>query len=262
MTNRSANLSDQNLSNRNLSNRSAAVVTGISLVLMALTAIFSFGFALDALILPQDPAATVENIQQSEAIFRMGIGGWMLILLLDVVVAWGLYLLLRPVNQSLSLLTAWLRVVYGAILGVAILNLVGVLPLISDSAYTNLLGAEQVQALIMLRLDAFFGAWQTIGLVVFGVHLLLLGYLVSKSGDIPKVIGFLIMLAAIGYIVTNGGNLLLPRYADVIATIETVFTVPMIAGEVGLGLWLLVKGGRSKRAPEQKQTVQVAAHRV
>ncbi|MEM7128831.1 MAG: DUF4386 domain-containing protein [Chloroflexota bacterium] len=228
--------------------RSAAVIGGASLVGMALAAIFSVGFVLDALIVPGDAAATVTQIQASETLFRAGIFGWLLILLLDVIVAWALHVFLRRVNPNLSLLTAWLRLVYAAILGIGLSNLVGVLFLLRGGDSLTSFDPEQIQAGIMLLINMFYGAWETIGLVVFGCHLFLLGYLVIKSGYVPRVIGFLIVLASFGYIITNSGNLLFPQYASYIATIETVFVLPMIVGELGLGLWLLVRGGRGESA--------------
>ncbi|MBV7336693.1 DUF4386 domain-containing protein [Chloroflexi bacterium TSY] len=84
--------------------------------------------------------------------------------------------------------------------------------------------------------------------------------MVIKSGYVPRVIGFLIVLASFGYIITNSGNLLLPHYANYIASIETVFVLPMIVGELGLGLWLLLKGGRGESALIENSNAKLAAN--
>lgn len=236
------------------SERQIAVIGGLSLILMAIVAGFTVGFVLDVLIVPGDTSATVANIQRSEGLFRAGIFGWILILLLDVVVAWALYLFLRPVNSHLSLLTAWLRMVYAAVLGTGISHLVGVLLVVNGVDSTSLFGPDQMEGLVTLLLGAFYGTWQTIGLLVFGCHLLLLGYLVVNSGYVPKVLGTLIVIAALGYIITHGGNLLLPSYARLIATLEAVFILPMIVGEVGLGLWMVVKGGKGENTASARGT--------
>lgn len=226
-----------------ISQRSAAIIVGLSLLLMAITAGFSVGFVLDALIVPDNAVATTNNIKASEILFRIGILGWLVILLLDVIVAWALHVLLRAVNQSLSLLMAWLRLSYAAVLGVGLLNFIAVLFLLNDTTYLAVFTPEQLQALVLFFLNVFDGIWQTIGLVIFGSHLLLLGYLVLRSGYIPKILGVLLLIAALGYLTINLGNLLFPSYTAMIATIELIFMAPMIVGEVGLGLWFLIKGG-------------------
>jgi hypothetical protein len=117
--------------------------------------------------------------------------------LLDIVVAWALYILLKPVNKSLSLLTAWLRIVYAAILGIALVNLTNVIQLLSGAGYLVAIETNQLNAQVMLSLNTFNDGWN-VGMVIFGFHLLLLGYLVFKSGFIPKFIGILIIIASFG----------------------------------------------------------------
>ncbi|WP_214659002.1 DUF4386 domain-containing protein [Candidatus Formimonas warabiya] len=95
----------------------------------------------------------------------------------------------------------------------------------------------------MLFVNAFNIEW-AIGLVVFALHLFLLGYLVFKSGYIPKIIGVLLIIAALCYLATNSANLLLPSYENYKATIDTALSVPMAIGELSLALWLLFKGGK------------------
>lgn len=237
-----------------VSQRTAAIAAGISIVLMAVVAGFSFGFVLDSLVVSGDAAATAANILASETLFRAGLFGWIVILILDVIVAWALYVILKRANTSLSLLAAWFRLVYAALLGVSLLSFVIVLLLISGADYLKVFEADQLQALVLLFINAFDGMWR-IGLVVFGCHLLLLGYLVYQSGYIPKIIGFLLLIASLGYLIDNLGTLLLPDYTDYIATINLVFMLPMIVGEVGLGLWLLIKGGKDAASGADGGTV-------
>ncbi len=162
-----------------VSQRKAAIVAGISIILMAVTAGFAYGYVFNSLIVPGDAAATTTNLKTSEKLFRAGVFGWLVILILDVVVAWGLYVFLKEANSSLSLLTAWLRLTYAAILGAGLLSLAAVLLLLGGADYLDVFEADQVYALVMLFLNAFDGIWN-IGLVVFGCHLLLLGYLVFQ----------------------------------------------------------------------------------
>jgi len=229
-----------------ISLRRAAIVTGVALLIMAVAAVFATDLVLERLVVPGDAAATTSNIRASEMLFRTGIFGWLIILICDVLAAWGLYVFLKPVDRSLSLLMAWFRLVYVAILGTALLNLVIVLLLVSGDDYLAGLGVDQLQGHVLLFLNAFGAMW-SIGLAVFGFHILVLGYLVLKSGYIPKVLGVLLLIAFFGYLITNSANLLSPKYESYRAMIEWPFLVPMVVGELGLGLWLLFKGARVQR---------------
>lgn len=224
-----------------ISLRKAAIAAGLAILVMAIAAGFAIGFVLESLIVPGDAAATANAIKSSEMLFRTGVFSFLIILICDVVAAWALYVFLKPVNKSLSLLTAWLRLVYAAILGTALLNFVMVLLLLSGADYLAALGTDPLHAQVLLFLNAFNGIW-AVGLVVFGLHLFVLGYLVFKSGYIPKILGVLLVIAALGYLIINLANLLLLQHEDFKAIIELVLTVPMIIGELLLALWLLFKG--------------------
>lgn len=224
---------------KGLSNqRKSALTAGISLIVMTLAAFFSYGFVHGSLVVPGDASATFNNIVSSKSLFQGEIFGWFIIMITDILVAWAFYVFLEPMNTSLSLLGAWLRLTYAAILGIAILNLVFALLLSRHANDLSSFTIEQIQALMMLCFEAFELIW-SIGLIVFGGHLLIVGYVAFKS--IPKVISILLLLASIGYMVIHLSKTFLPQYDGVISILNLVFTVPMIAGELGFGIWLLFR---------------------
>ena len=81
-------------------------------------------------------------------------------------------------------------------------------------------------------LTSFYSIWD-IGLIVFGIHLLLLGFLVYKSKYIPKLLGILIVIASFGYITDS-----------VLKFLGYTFEISMFTffGEVLFALWLVFKG--------------------
>lgn len=222
--------------------RNSALTAGISLIIMAFAAFFSYGYVHESIVVQGDVNATFNNILSSNMLFKAEILGWLIILILDIVVAWGFYIFLKPINKSLSLLGAWFRLVYSAVLGIAIMNLLFVLILSNSPDYISL-NIDQVQALVMLFLEAFDVIW-SVGLIIFGGHLLIVGYLTFKSNFIPKIISILLWIASIGYIGIHLSYTFLSQYDGVITIFEYIFTVPMILGELGFGIWLLVKGGK------------------
>lgn len=221
---------------REISRRQAAIVAGSGLLLMAILAPFANFYVLQGFTVPGDAAATFSRMAAAPGLLRAGIGAFLIVAVLDVIVAWALYFLLKAVEGSLSLLAAWLRIVYAAMLGMALGSLSQALQLVSGAAFLKALPPDQLHTQVMLHLAAFDQAW-TIGLVVFGCSLLLIGYLAFKSGFVPKVLGILLIIAAAGYLVDGLGKIFLPQYSANIA----MFT---FVGEPLFMLWLLWKGIR------------------
>jgi len=240
------NTNQQNTGIADISLRTAALVSGFSSVLTAIVAGFAFGFVRTSLIVPADAIVTVNNIMASEKLFRAGIFSWLIIIILDMLVAWSLYVFFKPVNKSIALLAGWLGVAAATISGIAQLNAVIALPLLSSADYLKVFEPAQLHALALLFLNAFDKIW-SIGLFVFGCHLLLRGYLAFRSGFIPKILGILLLVASLCYLITTSANILLPSYDNYKATVDAIISAPLAIGELGLAFWLLFKGGKVQK---------------
>jgi hypothetical protein len=223
--------------------RKSALTAGISLIIMIFAAFFSYGIVHGSLLVKGDASVTYHNIMSSNMLFNAGIFGWFIILICDIVVAWSFYIFLIPLNKNLSLLGAWLRLTYASILGIAMLNLIFVLIITKSADFLSFFKIDQLQAFVMLFLEAFDIIW-SIGLIIFGGHLMIVGYLTFKSDTIPKVISILLLIASISYIIIHSCYTFLPQYDGITTILESILTVPMILGELGFGIWLLFKGGK------------------
>lgn len=226
--------------------RPAALTAGLALILMAIAAAFSYGYAHGSLVVPGDAGATYRNLSSSGSLFAAELFGWVLILIADIAAAWALYLFFRPVQPRLALLGAWLRLVYAALLGVAVSNLLFVRNLALPSDTAAALGPDSLQALTTLHLDAFESIW-SMGLIVFGGHLLIVGWLAWRSSGVLKAIGLSVGLAGIGYLAVHLCSAFLPQHDRLVAALTAGFVVPMTAGELGLAIWMLARGGRPSR---------------
>lgn len=215
--------------------RKMALISGFSLVAMAILAGFAYGYVFNGIYVANDGPATILNLNKSELLFRFFIFLFLMILILDVIVAWALYGFFKQVDKSLSMLSAWFRIVYCAIFGASFLNLLSVLPFINN--------ASQSEVFVMSSLKGFLDMW-SLGLIVLSFHLFLLGYLMLKAGFIPNILGFLTLFAANCYLLSNMANLLLPTYEVYKGTVDMVLSLPMALGELGLAIWLLVKRGK------------------
>ncbi|WP_419876075.1 DUF4386 domain-containing protein [Candidatus Pristimantibacillus sp. PTI5] len=219
-----------------------ARIAGFGLLLMAILAMFSNFTVLEGLIVADDAATTANNIITNEMLFRSGFLCFVLVLILDVLVTWALYVLLKPVNKNLALLAALFRLVYTAVFGIALQHFLSVLQLLSGAEYLTVFTTEQLHAQVLLLIDAFNNGW-LIGLVFFGLHLLVVGYLIIKSrGYLPKLIGIFLVLSAAGYLTDSIAQFLLPNYSDYQTVFLLIVAIPGVVGELSLAFWLLIKG--------------------
>ncbi len=106
---------------------------------------------------------------------------------------------------------------------------------------------DQLNALILLFADA--NAFMIIiwGLI-FGFHLLLLGYLVFKSGFMPKILGILRIIGSVGYLAQSYGHILAPQYDQILSAVVIVLSIP---GELAFTVYLLWKGLNVEKWNEQ-----------
>jgi len=212
--------------------------------LIIILAGFSQGYVRSGLIVPGDAPATAANILASEGLFRIGFATDLTAFMMDAVVAILLYVLLRPVNKTLSLIAASFRLLaHPAIASLNLLNHLAAIQLLNGSAAMGIFEADQMQSLALFFLDLHHYGY-LIGGAFFGVHLLLLGYLLFRSDLFPGILGILIVIASVGYLVESFGDFLFPGNEQVLGWIVGVSAA---VGELSLTLWLLIKGVRHQR---------------
>lgn len=228
--------------------RGAAWTAGLGLLFMGLMAPFAFFGVLENLVVPANPAATVNNIVASPGLFRSGVAIFLIVVVLDVVVAWALYVLLAPVSRLVSMVTASMRLVYATVFASALANLLDVAQLLDGSARSTL-QPVQLQADVTASLDRFTSGYEGIGLAIFGLHLLGLGYLVFNSAYFPRFVGALVAIAGAGYLVDSFGTVLVPGYAWTVAAYTFV-------GEVLLMAWLVWRAFKGFPADEDTDQLE------
>jgi hypothetical protein len=218
-----------------------ARIAGTLYLAIIIAGIFAEFFVRSSLIVSGDAAATANNINAAEQLFRFGFASDLIMILCDVALALVFYVLLKPVSNSLALLAAFFRLVQATILGINLLNLSLGLQLVGGAGDLAAVGSDQTQALGLLYLEAH-GIGYSIGLVFFGFSILISGYLIYRSGYIPKILGILLVIAGIGYLVDSFAKFILPNYASYEAIFSLVVFAPAVIAELALALWLLIKG--------------------
>ena len=208
--------------------RPASAIGGVALLLIAVAAGVGNFAALTPLITVGDAVTTAHAIAAAESQFRIGVLCMLIAAVLDIVVAAALLRLLEPVNRVVAVTAAWFRIAYSAVFVVAIAQLATVPALLDEPE------------IAMNAIDAYTVIWRT-GLILFGVHLLLVGYLGFRSGFMPRVLAVLVGIAGVGYAWDGIGTVLVPGFSTLISTYTFV-------GEVVLIGWLIYRAIRKPAA--------------
>ena len=222
--------------------KTTARAAGILYLMIIIFAGFSAGYVRSGIIVPGNAEATATNIMASEGLFRIGFVSDLIAFLTDAAVAVLLFVLLRPVSKTLSVLAAALRLLaHPAIAAINLLNHFIPLLLLGNADYLSAFQSEQLNAMVMIFLDAHTTGYLIAG-AFFGVHLLLLGWLLFRSDLFPGILGILVFIASLGYLTESFGNFLVPGHESVFAWIVAI---PAVIGELSFALWLVIKGVRN-----------------
>ena len=218
--------------------RTLARVAGLLYLVIFVCALFSELVVRQRLIEPGDAAATAEAIAGSEGLFRVGFLADLVAFSADVATGILIYVLLRPVSRTLALLATGFRLVQSAVLGMNLLNQLMAIVILDDAADLSAFDQGQIEDLVLLSMNAHTYGY-LIALVFFAFHLLIIGYLVWRSGFLPRTLGALLALAGVGYLVDSLMFFLIPGYEG---AASPLVLAPAIVAEAGLILWLLIKG--------------------
>lgn len=225
------------------SNKKTARIAGLLYLVVVATGIFSLAYVPSKLIVWDNAAQTISNITNSELLFRLGIVSSLICYTFFLFLPIVLYQLLQSVNRKYANAMVILAIVSVPISFINILNKFAVLLLIGSS--TLLKGAEvvQIQTQVMLYLN-LYNSGILIVQIFWGLWLFPFGYLVFKSGFLPKFLGILLMAGCFGYLINFLGNSLLPNYNKL--GISSYIRLPASLGEIGTCLWLLIMGAKEK----------------
>jgi hypothetical protein len=222
------------------SNRTAHIAGALYMAVVLLAPIHLL-YIPSQLYVSGDPAATIHNIAGSDMLFRAGI-------VIDLVsttffLALGLFLhkLLAPVNA----LHARFMLVFVAISAVlsyaASINALDVVTWLTRADYQAALGETEAHGQAIASLASFRNGG-TVTQVFWGLWLFPFGYLVFKSGFLPKTLGVFLMIGCFGYVIQSLRNILFPEF-----DLPGFVRLPSTIGEIGIALWLLFMGTREKR---------------
>ena len=123
------------------------------------------------------------------------------------------------------------------------LNLIGADILVSGVEYLNVFNEGQRNALALLFLNLYENGIYVVG-IFWGLWLFPFGMLIVKSGFIPKIIGYFLIIGCFAYLIDSTVSLLFPEYK---AMVSPMMMLPLAIGEFSTILYLLIKGVKTPK---------------
>jgi hypothetical protein len=226
--------------------RLKARIAGAFYLITIIMGVFAEVFIRGALVVRDDAAATATNILAHETLYRFGLTADLIMIACYIAVTLLFYGLFKSVNKSLSLLAAFFSLVGIAVLAVNSLNHVAPLLFLGGANYLSAFETNQLQAFALLSLRMHARGY-TISGVFFGIYMLLLGYLIFRSGFLPRVLGLLMAIGGLSFLTHSFASFLLP------ALMARLPDVGMLGGiaELALCLWLIVMSVNATKKENQ-----------
>jgi uncharacterized protein DUF4386 len=212
-----------------------ARIAGVLFLLSVAAGAFGEFYVPSRLVVSGDATATARNIHAFNSLFRMGFASYLVEAVCDISLSLLLYVLLRPVHKYLALLAAFFGLVSTALFAVAELFYFAATLILGGADYLKTFSPDQLNTLALLSLK-LYGYGSGIFMVFYGVASILRGYLIFRSGYLPKALGVLLALGGLGFVMKNFALVLAPAYAS------DGLLLPMSVAGVSLTVWLLVKG--------------------
>ena len=223
------------------------------LIIMAVGALGE-GVVRGRIVVPGNATATAANLRSMEWLWRLGVAGEVVLLTCATALALILYILLRSVSLDLALAAVFFNLVSIAIEGVAAVSLAAALFPLASAPYLNAFAPEQINAMAMLSVRSHTTGFG-IALIFFGVECVIFGYLIYRSGYMPRSIGVLMEIAGICYVINSFALLLSPPLAS---RLFPMILMPSLIAELSLALWLLVKGVNAEKWDQHVHSAELA----
>lgn len=214
------------------SNKRTARIAGLFFLILGIGAGINWSY-FHSIYIPGDVLLTIDNIKASGWLFRLNFIGAIVSQIAFLFSAYFFYKLFKSVNKDWATLMFLLVIISVPISILNMLNLWAPL-LILNGTYISYLGIDQSNALAVLFFD-FYTHGTFIAQIFWGLWLFPLGFLVYRSGFIPKIIGIFLVIAGLGYLIDSAFRFLMPGYTLTLSSYTFL-------GELMLIFWLLIKG--------------------
>jgi len=215
-------------------------LAGLLYLIIALAGGFSIGYMPTEIVAEGNAALTFQNLLDHQELFRWGIAGDIVVLVLETLLTVMLYQLFKSASTTGMIIATFSRLAMAIIMGMNLINYMIPSIIMNQPAYLTSFSSAELQSLTLLFFKAHkYGelAWQ----IFFSVHLFTLGYVIRKSGNTPKWLGLLMLIGGIGYAGDSIIQFMLSN-SVVLSVIFSSMLVLAVIAEFWFAFWLLIKG--------------------
>lgn len=221
-----------------ISEKKLSRIAGFCYLMVIATGLFSEVFVRQALRVSNDALATAHNIQNHEMLYRWGFVADLVNFVIGLPTVIIIYYFFKKSHKIILQIALIMVIIQTAIIAVNLLNQISPLLLLSNDTYLNSFQDNQLATLSLLFLNIQSQGY-AIGLVFFGFYCILIGYVIYKTGAIPKIIGLFYAFAGFCYLINSFTMFLSKGFVN---PLFIYLAIPILLGELSLCLWLLIKG--------------------
>ncbi|MCU0323011.1 MAG: DUF4386 domain-containing protein [Chitinophagaceae bacterium] len=214
-----------------------ARIAGAVYLIVVLTGIYSLGYIPSKLFVLNNAQTTFNNIIEHEGLFRLGIVAGIICYIAFLVLPIVLYKLFHGINKNYGIAMVALSTVSVPFSLFNLMYKINVLTLIKNKDNYSFV-QEDLYNQVMLQIGFYNNGIQIVS-IFWGLWLFPFGYLVYKSGFLPKILGLFLMAGCFGYLAKFLGSFL---FYDSQLTLLKYASLPASIGEIGICLWLLIAG--------------------
>jgi hypothetical protein len=183
---------------------------------------------------------TFQNLIDNQELFRWGIAGDIVVMVLEIVLTVMLYHLFKSFSTTGMTIATYSRLAMAIIMGVNLINYMIPAIIMTQPEYLSAFSSSELESLTLLFFKAHkYGelAWQ----IFFAIHLFTLGYVIRKSRKIPKWLGILMLIGGIGYAGDSFIQFTLMN-SEILSILFSSLLVLAVIAEFWFAFWLLLKG--------------------
>ena len=215
--------------------RRYARAAGVAMLLSIVFGVIGELYLPAKFIVTGDAAATAANIVQRPMLFRLTFASYLVEGICDVALIVFFYVLLKPVDRNLALLSAFFGIVSMVTFAVAQSSFYSASVILRESGGMTAFTIEQRQALALLA-TRIAGTIAWLFVCMYGIATMLRGYLIMRSRYLPRILGILFMVGGAGFFLRSATYLLAPAYSS------PVLLMPMALAGIPMTAWLLTRG--------------------
>lgn len=215
-------------------------VAGLLYLVIAIIGGLSIGYMPGEIVTEGNAVLTFQNLLDHQELFRWGIAGDIVVMVLEVLLTVMLYHLFKSVSDTGMTIATYSRLAMAVIMGMNLINYMIPAIIMTQPDYLNAFSSLELKSLTLLFFKAHkYGelAWQ----IFFSMHLFTLGYVIRQSDKTPKWLGVIMLTGSVGY---AGDSFI--QFTMIHSELLTIMFSSLLAlaviAEVWFAFWLLIKG--------------------